>query len=448
MKRDELSTTCLGLGKLPVAPGTWGSLPPVVLFMAAGIWFGGTAAIAVVALLLAGGCAATVFCSPSMIAATGRKDPGRIVSDEVAGQSLTLLLMQMIAPNAGFCLTAAIGFGLFRVFDILKPWPCRRLEGLPAGWGILADDLAAGVWAAAVWSAGRHLDALHGVAGLFCEQGAMSAGFAAFLGAVQGLTEFLPVSSSGHLVFFESFVDGIETESPEMLLFDLCLHLGTVLSIFVVFRHSIIRFIRQLGCSFGGGLSPTEMYERKPAVRFTVLAIVATFTTAVFYVLFKDPLESARSLKVVASMWLVTAGLLTAADHRHGHKGLREFGLLMAVIIGIFQGVAILPGVSRSGATICAAILLGLRTRWAIEFSFLISIPAIVGGAAIQAIKNWESLMNGGIPPAYLFVGMVSAFILGVISLKILIKLSKRRKLRYFAAYCALLAAITWVYCL
>jgi len=446
VKRDELLTTCLGLGKLPIAPGTWGSLPPAVVFMAAGIWFGNTAAIVMMVLLLAGGCAATALCSPSVMATTGRKDPGCIVSDEVAGQSLALLLMQLFAPNAGFCLTAAIGFGLFRVFDILKPWPCRRLEKLPAGWGILADDLAAGLWAAAIWIAGRHLDALHGVAGLFCERGAMSAGFAAFLGAVQGLTEFLPVSSSGHLVFFESFADGVHTESPEMLLFDLCLHIGTVLSIFVVFWHSIIRFFRQLACSLSGRLSPIQRYQQKPSVRFILLAIVATFTTAIFYVLFKDPLESARSLKVVASMWLVTAGLLTAADYRHGHKGLRNFGILMAVIIGIFQGVAILPGVSRSGATVCAAILLGLRTRWAIEFSFLISIPAILGGVAIQAIKNWDSLTNGAIAPAYLFIGMVSAFIMGVISLKILIKLSKRRKLRYFAAYCAILAAITWVY--
>ncbi len=448
MKRDELLTTCLGLGKLPIAPGTWGSLPPVVVFMAMGIWFGGTAAIAAMALMLAAGCAATVIGSPSMIAATGRKDPGCVVSDEVAGQSLALLLMQIFAPHSGFCLIAAIGFGLFRVFDILKPWPCRRLEQLSAGWGILADDLAAGLWAAGVWIAGRHLDALHGVAGLFCEQGQMSAGFAAFLGAVQGLAEFLPVSSSGHLVFFESFAHGVETESPQMLLFDLCLHLGTVCSILVVFHRSIARFLGQLALSLKDGLSPLQMFEKKVAVRFAVLAIVATFTTAVFYVLFKEPLESARSLKVVAAMWLVTAGLLTAADRRHGHKGLREFGLLIAVIIGIFQGVAILPGVSRSGATICAAILLGLRPRWAIEFSFLISIPAIVGGATIQAIKNWDSLMNGGISPAYLLIGMATAFILGIVSLKILIKLSKRRKLRYFAAYCALLAAITWVYCL
>ncbi len=446
MKKEELLTTCFGLGHLPWAPGTWGSLPPVVLYMTTGILLGPTPAVIVLLFLLSAGCVVTAVYSRKVIEQTGSKDPGKIVSDEVAGAALTLLLMQWFAPNAGYCLIAGLGFGLFRVFDILKPWPCKRLEKLPAGWGILADDLMAGVYAAFVWIAGQNLGILEGLSRLFGSGHEMSGGFAFFLGAVQGLTEFLPVSSSGHLVFFESFADGINTESPEMLLFDLCLHLGTVLSILVVFRKAIVRFIQKLASSFGSGLTPRKLYVQKPAVRFAVLAMAATATTAIIYVLFKDPLESARSLRLVAFMWLVTAGMLLAADFRHGRKGLRDFGLIMAVVIGVFQGVAILPGISRSGATICAAILLGLRPRWAVEFSFLISIPAIVGGAAIQAISNSQSLMNGDVPLAYLLIGMVSAFILGIISLKILIRLSKRRKLRYFAAYCALLATITLVY--
>lgn len=446
MKKEELFTTCFGLGRLPVAPGTWGSLPPAVVYMAAGILVGPATAIGALVFLLAAGCVATVMFSPKVIEATGSKDPGRIVSDEVAGAALALLLMQIFAPTAGFCLTAALGFGLFRVFDILKPWPCRRLEQLPSGWGILADDLMAGVYAAAIWIAGRHLGVLEGLAGLFGAQGEMSGGFAVFLGAVQGLTEFLPVSSSGHLVFFESFAEGIDTHAPEMLLFDLCLHVGTVLSIFVVFRTSIVRFFRHLALSARSGLPLRRMYEQRAAVRFAGLALAATATTAIFYVLFKGPLEAARSLLVVAAMWYVTAGLLLAADYRHGKKGLRDFGITIAIIIGIFQGFAILPGISRSGATICAAILLGVKLRWAIEFSFLISIPAILGGTAIQVIKNSEALLNGEVALSYLLLGMVSAFVLGVVSLKLLIQFSKKRKLKYFAAYCAILATITLVY--
>jgi phosphatidylglycerophosphatase A len=147
MNIHKLLTSSFGLGLLPVAPGTWGSLAPAVIYMATGILIGPRTAMGSMAALLVLGCVITVICSPKVIAITGYKDPGQIVSDEVAGQALTLLLI----PATGFCTAAAIGFGLFRLFDITKPWPCRRLEKLPAGWGILADDLAAGIWAAIVW---------------------------------------------------------------------------------------------------------------------------------------------------------------------------------------------------------------------------------------------------------------------------------------------------------
>lgn len=154
---NRLWTSFFGLGLLPVAPGTWGSLAPVVIYMAMGIVIGPNAAAVTMAVLLFLGCVVTVVCSPAVIAQTGRKDPGQIVSDEVAGQALTLLLAHLLLPAAGFCIPAAVGFGLFRLFDITKPWPCRRLEKLPSGWGILADDLAAGIWAVIVWQIVIHV---------------------------------------------------------------------------------------------------------------------------------------------------------------------------------------------------------------------------------------------------------------------------------------------------
>jgi phosphatidylglycerophosphatase A len=144
--------TCFGLGWLPVAPGTWGSLPPAIVFgllMYAGA---PAATTAVMAIMLVVGCVACVLYSPASIAAKGDDDPGEVVMDEFAAQALTFLILPLVVPR-GLCgwesiVLASLGFLAFRVVDIVKPWPIRELERLPAGWGILADDLAAGVCSA------------------------------------------------------------------------------------------------------------------------------------------------------------------------------------------------------------------------------------------------------------------------------------------------------------
>jgi len=150
MKR--MLTSCFGLGRLPVAPGTWGSLPPVIIFGLMS-YFGASPAIisnVMAALILAGGVVCVQY-APAAIAATGRNDPGEVVADELAGQAVTFLFNPFLAAgmaSAGrIWMIAVAGFVLFRIFDIAKPWPIRRLEKFPAGWGILADDLLAGVFA-------------------------------------------------------------------------------------------------------------------------------------------------------------------------------------------------------------------------------------------------------------------------------------------------------------
>jgi len=141
--------TCFGLGWLPVAPGTWGSLPPAILFgllMCAGVPAATTVAMAI---MLVAGCVACVLCAPASIAAKGDNDPGEVVIDEFAAQALTFLVVPLLAPRGlggvESLMLASFGFFAFRVVDIVKPWPIRELERLPAGWGILADDLAAGI---------------------------------------------------------------------------------------------------------------------------------------------------------------------------------------------------------------------------------------------------------------------------------------------------------------
>jgi phosphatidylglycerophosphatase A len=150
MKR--MLTSCFGLGRLPLAPGTWGSLPPVIIFGLMS-WFGASPALitnVMAALVLAGGFICVQF-APAAIAATGKNDPREVVADEFAGQAITFIISPFLATGSAtgrqILITALAGFVLFRLFDISKPWPIRRLEKYPAGWGILADDLLAGVYA-------------------------------------------------------------------------------------------------------------------------------------------------------------------------------------------------------------------------------------------------------------------------------------------------------------
>jgi phosphatidylglycerophosphatase A len=147
--------SCFGLGWLPIAPGTWGSLPPVVAFaLLAHLDVSGAVIAVVMAAFAAAASVACVVCVPAVASAVGKTDPGEVVIDEVAGQAVVFLIAALFLPAdlslRQVCLVAGLGFLLFRVFDIIKPWPIRKLEALPEGWGVLADDLLAGVFAAIV----------------------------------------------------------------------------------------------------------------------------------------------------------------------------------------------------------------------------------------------------------------------------------------------------------
>lgn len=151
MKR--LLTSCFGLGWLPLAPGTWGSLPPAAIFALLCYLSEPAMLISIVmaALALTGSVICVKF-APVIIAATGKNDPGEVVADELAGQAVTFLAIPFLVESTilsdRFWIVALLGFILFRLFDIVKPWPIRRLEKLPGGWGVFADDLLAGVYAA------------------------------------------------------------------------------------------------------------------------------------------------------------------------------------------------------------------------------------------------------------------------------------------------------------
>ena len=446
----RLAASCFGLGRLPVAPGTWGSLPPVLIF-ALMCYLSTSAAlipIAMAALALAGS-AVCVICAPAVIRATGKTDSQEVVVDEFAGQAVTFLAIGTV-PAGRIWATAITGFLLFRLFDIAKPWPIRKLEKLPEGWGILADDLLAGVYASIALLFCLRIGLVEHLSESFSfDVSSLNIFSAAILGTVQGLTEFLPVSSSGHLVLFENLF-GFNPEKPGMLLFDLATHVGTVAAIFIVFRKSIAAFLRNLMASGKYGTSAIDIYKKSPSSHLLVLAIVATVVTGVLGLLFKDYFVSARgSLAIVAWMWVITGTLLLITDWRKKPRlGLRQFGILAATLVGVSQAAAIMPGISRSGATICTAILIGLHRRWAVEFSFLIAIPAILGATAIQLLKDSAEIGSGSLPISSVLTGSVVAALAGILALKLLIKVSRTANLKFFAFYCYILACFVLVYLL
>lgn len=451
MTNKRLLTSCFGLGLIPFAPGTFGSAFACIVFFLVAAFTRDLVVCryvaAVTGLLYALG---TIKFSEDAISHSGSKDPSEVVSDEYAGQALCLLTASFsvyfeLYPLASlfFC------FILFRIFDITKLWPICKLEKLPGGIGILADDLLAGVYGAVVYLALAHFGLIESVAG------AMSSFANKFsevlvaggLGAMQGLTEFLPVSSSGHLVMLESIIPGLNPDSPEMLLFDLTVHVGTVLSILVVFRNDIISFVKSLFNVSDCGMNPVQIYKKNFAWHFGVCAVVTTAVTMVLYKIFEEPLEASRKLGVVCVAWLITAALLFITDIKgKARLKLREFGILGAVIVGVAQSMAILPGISRSGATICAAILFGLHRRWAIQYSFLIAMPAILGGALLTALDNKELFGSGVLSMPVMLSGVVTSFAVGLVALRLLIFLNTRKKLKFFGIYCIVISVVSFFF--
>lgn len=200
-----------------------------------------------------------------------------------------------------------------------------------------------------------------------------------FLGVVQGLTEFLPVSSSGHLVFFQSLM-GLK-EPP--IFFDVMLHIGTLLAVVVYFWTDICEIAQGLGAVL------KRKHKNLPQVKLFLLIILASIPTGLMGILFKDWFESFFSRpKLVGGMLLITGLVLwlTRFTKKEG-KPLGRMGWIDAILIGIAQGFAILPGISRAGATISTGLFCGLDRELSGKFSFLLSIPAILGATLLEFRK-------------------------------------------------------------
>jgi len=246
------------------------------------------------------------------------------------------------------------------------------------------------------------------------------------LGVLQGLTEFLPVSSSGHLVLAQSLMPAFRQPG---VLFDVLLHAGTLLAVLVYFRSDVLALVRSLGP------------RGEPTYRRLAFLIAAgTVPTGLIGVLFKDPLEALfHAPRAAAAMLLVTGGLLWISEVLgRPRDGLDRLGYPRALAVGTVQGLAIVPGISRSGSTIAAGTLLGVRGEEAARFSFLLSVPAILGAVVLQLPE--VSSVDAGASLAY-GVGVLAAFAAGLGAIRFLMGAIRRGRFRWFAVYCWVLGA-------
>ena len=253
---------------------------------------------------------------------------------------------------------------------------------------------------------------------------------ALILGLVQGLTEYLPVSSSGHLTI-GAHLCGINGE--ENLAFTVAVHVATVLSTFVVLWSEIVWILKGL-----------FKFQLNNETRYAMNIVVSMIPVGVVGLFFKDTVEDifGSGLMIVGVMLLVTAALLTFSYYAKPRQK-ESIGLKDAFIIGLAQACAVMPGLSRSGSTIATGLLLGNKKEKLAQFSFLMVIPPILGEAlldVLKAVKGEEAF--GGVETLPLCVGFVAAFVSGCLACKWMINVVKKGKLIYFGIYCAVVGAI------
>ena len=263
---------------------------------------------------------------------------------------------------------------------------------------------------------------------------------AILLGILQGLTEFLPVSSSGHLVLAQQFL-GLK---EPLVFFDVMLHVGTLAAVLVAYRDAIGRLV-------GGGLTaigktqfwrhPKETLNTTAELKFIWLILLGSIPTGVIAVVFKTQLESFFDEVRFVSVMLIVTGIILQLPRFRREKSVNSdnptdtLKTWHAPLIGIAQGFAITPGISRSGTTISLALFLGIPAKTAAEYSFLLSIPAILGAVVLKI----RDLGDTTIPLYIVGAGMLASFIVGYIALRFLLIVLNRGKFSVFSYYCVAL---------
>ncbi len=274
----------------------------------------------------------------------------------------------------------------------------------------------------------------------------MSIVLAIFYGIIQGVTEFLPVSSSGHLNIAQNLF-GMENPEAYGMTFDILLHLATLIAVFIVYWRDIFplipAFFRMVGKLLKGNFK-LEAYTA--AERMCIMVIIATLPL-VAAVFLQDRVEYiASSTRIIGVILLFNAAVLFISDMlARGNDTEATARPRTALAVGLCQLCAIMPGLSRSGSTITGGLLCGYSREFAVKFSFILSIPAILGANIMQVPDILASPVAAADIPAYL-LGMLAAAVSGVLAMKLLIYISKKSNFRFFSYYCAVVGVIAIIF--
>jgi len=279
---------------------------------------------------------------------------------------------------------------------------------------------------------------------------------AIILGLIQGIAEFLPISSSGHLAIFKHVL-GFETDTG--LLFDVLLHLGTLAAVFVAFHKDILELIKE-GVSIIGQFFKSvylRLFKHEtwqpvvttPYRRFVMMVIISTIPTGIMGILFSSWIDAASAMLIVPGILLLVNGVQLLISDRLPDGKLNEetasYG--KAAIVGVAQGVATFPGISRSGTTITASVACGFSREFAVKYSFIMSIPAILGALVLELFDFAPEMLSASDWMNYL-VGTVISGLVGYVCIKTMLVVVRGKKFKYFAYYCFAMGAFAVLFSL
>ena len=256
-----------------------------------------------------------------------------------------------------------------------------------------------------------------------------------FMGFLQGVAEFLPISSSGHLALFQALF-GMENMEETQMFFTVLLHFGTLISVFIVYWRDIVEMIREFFLGIAALVSRREGGTPPPARRMVLMIIIATLPLFAV-LLIKDKVDALFGNTIFVSCALIATGFLLFFSDRisQGRKTAKNATVVDALIVGCAQAVATVPGLSRSGTTISVGMLRGFDRKFAVRFSFLMSLPAILGANILEFKDAVELGIDAGMMPVYL-VGVAVAAVVGYFAIRLVNMLADKGKFGKFSYYC------------